>query len=91
MKKSFLFVLLMLIGMFANTQVNPHAIGLRLRGDGHRNGAEISYQYGLGSTNRLEIDLYAIRNRCCNINRIGLFHRRASENGGCNNRECGEG
>ena len=59
MKKSFLFVLLMLIGMFANTQVNPHAIGLRLRGDGHRNGAEISYQYGLGSTNRLEIDFGA--------------------------------
>lgn len=40
-----------------NAQVNPHAIGLRLGGDGHINGAEISYQHGLGSANRLEFDL----------------------------------
>ncbi len=28
-----------------------------MRGDGRGNGAELSYQHGFGSTNRLEIDL----------------------------------
>lgn len=37
-------------------QVNPHAIGLRLNGDGRGNGAEISYQHGFGDANRLELD-----------------------------------
>jgi len=40
-----------------NAQVNPRAIGLRLGGDGNVNGAEISYQHGMGSANRLELDL----------------------------------
>ncbi|MBL7899579.1 MAG: hypothetical protein JNJ99_13655 [Crocinitomicaceae bacterium] len=38
------------------SQVNPHAIGLRLNGDGRGNGAEISYQHGFGDANRLELD-----------------------------------
>lgn len=38
-------------------QVNPHAIGLRLNGNGDVNGVEISYQQGLGNKNRLELDL----------------------------------
>ncbi|HON53830.1 MAG TPA: hypothetical protein PLS12_11525, partial [Bacteroidales bacterium] len=38
-------------------QVNPHAIGLRLGGDGNVNGAEFSYQHGMGEANRLEFDL----------------------------------
>ncbi len=42
----------------ANSQVmSKNAIGLRLGGGVHGSGAEISYQLGLGSTNRLEFDL----------------------------------
>jgi len=55
-----LFVLLILIAgisLFSQAQVNPHAIGLRLGGDGDVNGAEITYQHGLGDANRLEFDL----------------------------------
>ena len=57
MKKfiSLIFVVFSL-GYFANAQVNPHAIGLRLGGDGSVNGAEISYQHGLNSVNRIEMD-----------------------------------
>lgn len=38
-------------------QVEPHAIGLRFGGGNYGSGAEISYQHGIGSTNRLEADL----------------------------------
>lgn len=41
---------------YSSAQVNPHAIGVRL-GGGTYSGAEISYQHGLGSANRLEFDL----------------------------------
>jgi hypothetical protein len=58
MKLKLTFALLLLAaGFSANAQVNPHAIGLRLNGDGHGNGAEISYQHGFGDANRLEVDL----------------------------------
>ena len=46
-----------LFGICLTAQVNSHAIGLRLNGDGNGNGAEISYQHGLGDGNRLEFDL----------------------------------
>lgn len=39
-----------------NAQIHPHAIGLRLGGDGNINGAEISYQRRLSDINRLELD-----------------------------------
>ena len=38
------------------SQVNPHAIGIRLRENGNARGAEISYQHGFGEKNRLELD-----------------------------------
>lgn len=44
-------------GYAANAQVNSHAIGLRFGGNGDVNGAELSYQHGLGDANRLELDL----------------------------------
>ena len=43
--------------LFADAQINPHAIGFRFWGDGNINGAEISYQHGLSDANRLEFDL----------------------------------
>lgn len=47
----------LLIGFSINAQVNPRAIGIRLGGNGDINGVEISYQHGMGNTNRLELDL----------------------------------
>jgi hypothetical protein len=45
------------MSFFAQAQVNPHAIGLRLGGDGTSSGAEISYQHRVGQSNRFEFDL----------------------------------
>ena len=58
MKKR-LIILTVIISMSLSTfgQVNPHAIGLRSGGDGSINGAELSYQHGMGEANRLEFDL----------------------------------
>ena len=57
--KKFLAIVFVIFSMsfIAQAQVNPHAIGLRLGGDGDVNGGEISYQHGLGEANRLEFDL----------------------------------
>ena len=52
-----LLVVIFAISMLSSAQVNPHAIGVRLAGDNHNSGAEISYQHGLGDANRLEFDL----------------------------------
>ncbi len=58
MKKTLLlFVAMLGFGLLSFSQVNPHAIGLRFGGDGDINGAEISYQHGMGDANRLELDL----------------------------------
>lgn len=57
MKKIIILTLLVLgLGLNAHSQVNPHALGLRL-GGGSYSGAELSYQKGLGNANRLEFDL----------------------------------
>lgn len=58
------------LGYCAQAQVNPHAIGLRFGGNGDVNGAEISYQQGLGEDNRLELDLGFGSNK--NHNRLFL-------------------
>ena len=57
MKKIIISSVFLVVGFCINAQVNPHAIGLRLGGNGTTNGAEISYQHGMGSANRLELDL----------------------------------
>ena len=57
MKKILLTSMVMFgFGVFAFSQVNPNALGLRL-GGGTINGGELSYQKGIGSSNRLELDL----------------------------------
>ena len=57
MKKNFLVLAIVLAGFFtAQAQVYPHAIGLRF-GGGTAFGGELSYQMGMGSSNRLELDL----------------------------------
>ncbi|MBF0432590.1 MAG: hypothetical protein HQK83_14995 [Fibrobacteria bacterium] len=56
-----IFVLIVVLGFSLGTkvsaQVNPHAIGARLGGGNYGNGFEVSYQHGLGSANRLEVDV----------------------------------
>jgi len=62
---------ILLFGSCLTAQVNPHAIGLRLNGDGSGNGAEISYQHGFGDGNRLEVDFGGRRHK--NWRHAGLF------------------
>lgn len=57
MKKFAVIGVILIFGYCVQAQVSPHAIGLRLGGNGDINGAEISYQHGLSSINRLEFDL----------------------------------
>lgn len=66
MKKIVITALFTFIGFFTQAQVNPHAIGLRLGGDGDANGIEVSYQYGMGDNVRLELDLGFDRNDAYN-------------------------
>ena len=73
------------IGLFAQAQVNPHAIGLRLGGDGDINGAEISYQHGFGDANRLEFDLgWGGNDHHSRLFIIGMYHWDWNITGGLN-------
>jgi len=45
-----------IMGLSGFAQVNPHAFGLRLGGGSYKTG-ELSYQQGIGETNRFELDL----------------------------------
>jgi hypothetical protein len=50
MKKALIILGVVLsMSFFAQAQVNPHAIGLRLGGNGTSSGAEISYQHRVGN------------------------------------------
>lgn len=72
--------------MFAEAQVNPHAIGVRLGGDGgYNNGFEISYQHALGSANRLELDLGLTSSSHHNYMMVaGIYHWDWNLTGGLN-------
>ena len=64
MRNSF-FIITMVMAFITSTsaQVNPNAIGIRGGGGfGGSYGGEISYQKGLGSSNRLELD-FGLRSR----------------------------
>lgn len=68
------FVTLFAFAIFispAFSQVNPHAIGIRFNGSPYWGGAEVSYQHGLGSANRLELDFGGRRNK--NWSHFGVF------------------
>jgi hypothetical protein len=72
MKKLF-FTAILSVGFVcaANAQVNSNAIGARLGGGSYGGGIEVSYQKGIGSSNRLELDLGLTSNS--NANGFGLF------------------
>ena len=49
--------ILLLFSFNGESQVNPHAIGLRGGAGNYGRGGEVSYQHGIGESNRLELDL----------------------------------
>jgi len=55
--KKIIVILALSMVTISSAQVNPHAIGLRGGGGNFGLGGEISYQHGMGSSNRLEFDL----------------------------------
>ena len=56
MKKVILSILaVVVIGLTANAQVEPYAIGLRFGGGNFGGGSEINYLHGIGDANRAEI------------------------------------
>lgn len=50
-------ILIFLSGNHVDSQVNPHAIGIRGLQSNYGSGGEITYQHGMGDANRLEVDL----------------------------------
>lgn len=79
----------------AQSQVNPHAIGLRSGGGGNNYGFgnEISYQHGMGDANRLELDLgfrssgnngFGNVNRTSYLTLTGVYHWVMNIEGGFN-------
>jgi len=70
MKKLISFAVIAMLACFtANAQVDKNAFGLRI-GSGSYSGAELSYQIGMGSDNRLELDLGFSTNNSYNL--VGL-------------------
>lgn len=80
MKKIGLICLLALsFAQFAQSQVNPHAIGIRGEAGNRGGGGEISYQHGFGDANRLELDLgwngnNGNSNNYSHISLAGIYH-----------------
>jgi hypothetical protein len=70
--KNFTLTVLAVISLnLAQSQVNPHAIGVRLGGSSYGYyGGEITYQHGFGDKNRLEIDLGARNHK--NYSHLGV-------------------
>jgi len=84
-KLSLILSLSLLFTVAAFAQTSPHAIGLRLGGDGDINGAEISYQHALGSANRLELDLgFQGNDNNSNLQLTGIYQWVWNLNGGLN-------
>jgi len=87
--KRVLFVIALIAGTTIASQaqslVNPHAIGLRFGGNGDINGGEISYQHGMGSANRLEVDLgFSGNDNDDNLFIAGIYHWNWNIDGGFN-------
>lgn len=69
------FVCVFAFAMNGNTQVNPHALGIRGGSGNFGFGGEISYQHGLGDANRLELDLgWRGNNGSRLIGITGIYH-----------------
>lgn len=72
-----LLIILTVLGLSlsTNAQVSKNALGLRVYGDGSFNGAEISYQHRLKTTNRLEMDLsFGVSPSVNRLIIVGVYH-----------------
>jgi len=75
MKKLFLFIVFISLGAMAAAQISPHALGGRLYGGDTFSAAELSYQKGLNSRNRLELDgSFAFKKDFTRIAIVGIYH-----------------
>lgn len=86
MKKLILLAVILGATSFgAISQVNPHAIGIRGGADTYGSGAEISYQHGLGTANRLELDLgWSGHRNYSSMYIAGIYHWVFNISGGFN-------
>ncbi len=71
-------VLIFLLGLFmcftTKSQIDPHAIGLRI-GGGDNFGVEVSYQHGFSKKNRVELDLgFGGNDNYSRIGLAGIYH-----------------
>lgn len=84
-KRIVLLTFIAAMSFYAHSQVNPHALGVRLGGDGDVNGGEISYQHGMGDANRLELDLgWGGNNHHNRMYLVGMYHWDWNLTGGLN-------
>jgi opacity protein-like surface antigen len=76
MKRIVIFTLVIFCMSYTiNAQVNPHAIGLRIGGNGDINGVELSYQKGFNDVNRLELDLgFGGNAHHTRFSLVGIYH-----------------
>ncbi len=56
MQKTLITLFLIALGTTGNAQVNSKTLGVRVGSSNFGYGTELSYQHGLGSANRLELD-----------------------------------
>ena len=77
MVRNYLLALLLLGSMTAVGQIAPHAAGLRFSSSDEIEsvGVELSYQMGMGSANRLEIDLGWNENSFIDLFRLAGFYQ----------------
>ena len=86
MKRTTVFLILSLIvTSWGFSQVNAHALGLRLNGSHEHFGTELSYQHGLGDANRLELDLgWRSHKNWSQLSLTGMYHWVWNLTGGLN-------
>lgn len=86
MKSTFVVFIFSLISITTTqAQVNPKTLGLRLGSTNFGSGAELSYQHGLDSSNRLELDLGWRSNRYFGaLGFSGIYHWVWNIDGGLN-------
>jgi len=75
MKKLFLLFAFISLGAIATAQISSNALGGRLYGGDTFSAAELSYQKGLNSRNRLELDgSFAFKKDFTRIAIVGIYH-----------------
>lgn len=73
--KTLFIALVLIVSASSYSQVNPHALGVRLNGSHEHYGGELSYQMGMGDANRLELDLgWRSHKDWTALSIVGVYH-----------------